>query len=93
MLLQPGSSASTRNVEKVIKNANVTDATDAEIIEHFYEEIKRFCCFNAVIIIVETVQTHTEEITYAEPKFYKRNTQKAVRSFITVICVLPFYIY
>ncbi|KTF75278.1 hypothetical protein cypCar_00044894 [Cyprinus carpio] len=35
-----------------------------------------FCCFNASII-VETVERHEEEITYAAPVFYKRNTQKS----------------
>lgn len=40
-----------------------------------------FCCFNASII-VETVESHEEEITYAAPVFYKRNTQKSVRQFI-----------
>ncbi|XDV23925.1 hypothetical protein PO909_028268 [Leuciscus waleckii] len=33
------------------------------------------------------VETRDEEITYADPTFYKRNTQKSVRSFMTVICV------
>ncbi|XDV24165.1 hypothetical protein PO909_028414 [Leuciscus waleckii] len=33
-------------------------------------------------------ETRDEEITYADPTFYKRNTQKSVRSFMTVICVI-----
>uniref|UniRef100_A0A8C2E2D7 Immunoglobulin domain-containing protein n=1 Tax=Cyprinus carpio TaxID=7962 RepID=A0A8C2E2D7_CYPCA len=31
-----------------------------------------------IFCIYKKFQTHTEEITYAEPKFYKRNTQKAI---------------
>lgn len=33
-------------------------------------------------IVVETVQTNNEEITYADPTFYKRKAQTVVRQFM-----------
>lgn len=39
------------------------------------------------VIIVEADQTREEEITYADPTFYKRKAQKSVRSFMTILCL------
>ncbi len=36
------------------------------------------CCFNASIIVVKTVQSHTEEVPYTDLKFHKRKAQKSV---------------
>ncbi len=46
----------------------------------------RICYFNTSVNTVQTVETREEEITYAEPAFYKRKAQKAVRSFIHFKC-------
>lgn len=58
-----------------------------EIIKHVNEEtylISQSLRLSSVVLIhlfflLETVQTSEDEITYADPIFYKRNVQKEVR--------------
>jgi len=45
-------------------------------------------CSNAsIIVVLETDETHAEEITYTDPVFYKRNANKPVRQFIINLCL------
>lgn len=43
-----------------------------------------FYCIIAVVVDNEAVQTCDEEITYADPTFFKRNKQKPVSPFFCV---------
>ncbi len=41
-------------------------------------------------IIVETVETSAEELSYIEPAFNRTNTEESVRHFSVYVCVYHF---
>ncbi len=66
--------------------------THTVIYEEMNPAMIEFCCFNASIgVATKTAQTCDEEITYADPTFYKRKAQKSVREFIPNLCDASLY--